>query len=175
MFALKNVAFFGHMDGWEYQDRVMALCSFMCDALCSVFPKTSNQAWGWAVPFWRIFNWKVKISTRPRDKSCCHSSQPPPRPPLCVSLSTYTYVGVLHPAHSSVISILRPRAFKCLSGSSQTEHSSASWISLRLVWGGCFVVWELLALTCWWGCWLCTIAVHCQLPGICVSQLTTCR
>lgn len=132
MFALKNVAFFGHMDGWEYPDRVMALCSFMCDALCSVFPKTSNQAWGWAVPFWRIFNWKVKISTRPRDKSCCHSSQLPPRPPLCVSLSTYTYVGVLHPAHSSVISFLRPRAFKCQSGSSQTEHSSASWISLRL-------------------------------------------
>lgn len=91
MFALKNVAFFGHMDGWEYQDRVMALCSFMCDALCSVFPKTSNQAWGWAVSFWRIFNWKVKISTRPRDKSCCHSPQPPPHPPsfVCVSLLVY--------------------------------------------------------------------------------------
>lgn len=136
MFALKNVAFFGHMDGWEYQDRVMALCSFMCDALCSVFPKTSNQAWGWAVPFWRIFNWKVKISTRPRDKSCCHSSQPPPLPSalLCVSLSTYTYVGVLHPAHSSVISFLRLGAFECHSRSSQTEHNSVGWISLSWGW-----------------------------------------
>lgn len=115
MFALKNVAFFGHMDGWEYQDRVMALCSFMCDALCSVFPKTSNQAWGWAVPFWRIFNWKVKKSTRLRDKSCCHSSQLPPRPPLCVSLH-YTYVGVLHPAHSAVTSFLRLRVLSATHG-----------------------------------------------------------
>lgn len=174
MFALKNVAFFGHMDGWEYQDRVMALCSFMCDALCSVFPKTSNQAWGWAVPFWRIFNWKVKISTRPRDKSCCHSSQPPPRPPLCVSLHVY------------ICRSPSPSTFICYF----FLETQGFWVPLRVfpnrtqlcqldlpqaVGGGWFVVWELLALTCWWGCWLCTTAVYCQLPAICVSQLTTCR
>lgn len=112
MFAPKNFAFLGHMDGWEYQDLIMALCSFMCDALCSVFPKTSNQAWGWTVPFRRIFNWKVKISTRPGDKSCCLSPHPPPPPPLCLSLSTYTYVRVFHPTHSSAIPFLRPRASK---------------------------------------------------------------
>lgn len=126
MFALKNFAFFGHMDGWEYQG-IMAVCSFMCDALCSVFPKTSNQAWSWTVPFWRIFNWKVKTSRRPGDKSCCLC--PHPRPPLCLSLSMYTYVRVLHPTHSSVIPFLRPRASKCRSGSSQAAHSSAGWIS----------------------------------------------
>ena len=112
MFALKNFAFFGHMDGWEYQDCIMALCSFMCEALCSVFPKTSNQAWGWTVPFRRIFNWKVKISTRP-EVSLSLSLSPIPCPPLCLCLSAYTYVRVLHPTHSSAIPFLRPRASKC--------------------------------------------------------------
>lgn len=131
MFALKNVAFFGHMDGWEYQDRVMALCSFMCDALCSVFPKTSNQAWGWAVPFWRIFNWKVKISTRLRDKSCCHSFLPPP-PPSFVCVSPLYICRSPSPCTFSCSFFPETQGFKCHSGSSQTEPNSASWISLRL-------------------------------------------
>lgn len=143
MFALKNFAFFGHMDGWEYQDRIMALCLFMCDALCSVFPKMSNQAWGWTVPFWRIFNWKVKISTRPGNKSCCFFPSPAL---LCVCLSPHIHMyESFTQLHSFVIPFLRPRASNCPAAtqgpSSQRAHSSAGWISrstdfVYWVWGG---------------------------------------
>lgn len=151
MFAPKNFTFFGHMDGWEYQDRIMALCSFMCDALCSVFPKMSNQAWSWTVPFWRIFNWKVKISTRPGDKSRCLSLPSHPHPPLCLCLSAYTYVQVLHPTHSSVNPFLRPRASKCPAASQglPKQHTALQAESHEAIWR--FVYWGLEGMICGWG------------------------
>lgn len=39
-------------------------------------------------------------------------SLPNPLHPLCLSLSTYTYVRVLHPTHSSASPFLRPRFSK---------------------------------------------------------------
>lgn len=182
MFALKSFASFGHMDGWEYQDCVLALCSFMCDALCSVFPKTSNQAWGWTVPFWRTFNWKVKISTRLGDKSRCPAPPPRPRPPLCLSL-IHMYESFTQHVH--LIPFLRPGASKCpaatrglpkqhtaLQAESHTAICKFVYRGLRamihargapgtrLLMGllSFHHCWALLAA--WWGC---------------VSQLTTCR
>lgn len=154
MFALKNFAFFGHMDGWEYQDRIMALCSFMCDALCSVFPKMSNQAWGWTVPFRRIFNWKVKISTRPGNKSCCFFPSPAL---LCVCLSPHIHMyESFTQLHSFVIPFLRLGASNCPAAtrgpSSQRAHSSAGWISAALtLFTGCGVEGWGWSGGWWWG------------------------